>query len=290
MAEPRTGDGGGEVQSNITDGESAKMKGAHGYIQGYNGIAVADSANQVIVAADAIGSGSESGSFPAMLEKLEVAMKETTGKEQPLRDALVAGDTGYYSEANLREAAKRKVEVIIPDPQFRRRDPQFSGRRGPVETQRHTAEDFKHDAEQDRHECPEGKTLDYIGHVQLSRNSGKKYQAKSRDCKQCGQREKCITPRGGKGVVMRTLYLADNREEQLYSGAMRKKIDDPVYRELYGRRMQIIEPVFADITRNKKLDRFTLRGRIKVRAQWLLYCMAHNLGKCIGAVEALGAL
>jgi hypothetical protein len=289
-AEPRKGDGGSEVQSNITDNESAKIKGAHGYIQGYNGIAVADSANQVIVAADAIGSGSESGCFPEMLDKLEAAMKEATGPEKPLRDALVTGDTGYYSEANLREAAERKIEVLIPDPQFRKRDPQFAGRKGPVEGQRYTAEDFKYDAERDKYECPAGKTLEYIGHVQLNRNSGKKYQGKSRDCKGCGQREKCITSRGGKGAVMRTLYLADNREEQLYSGAMRKKIDDPVCRELYGRRMQIIEPVFADITRNKKLDRFTLRGKAKVAAQWLLYCVAHNIGKCRGAVEALGAL
>ncbi|MDR2633592.1 MAG: hypothetical protein LBC51_08240 [Treponema sp.] len=45
------------VKSNITDKESAKVKGAHGYIQGYNGIAIADRANQVIVAAESFGSG-----------------------------------------------------------------------------------------------------------------------------------------------------------------------------------------------------------------------------------------
>ena len=287
-AEPRKGSGGGEVQSNITDSESAKIKGAHGYIQGYNGIAVADSANQVIVAADAVGSGSEAGSFPAMLEKLETAMQEVTGEEKPLKDALVTGDTGYYSEANLREAAEREIEVLIPDPQFRKRDPQFAGRKGHVEPQRYTAKDFSHDAEQNTWKCPAGKTLEYKGHVELNRNSGEKYQAKSRDCKACGQRGRCITPRGGRGDSPRTLYLADRATEQTYSDAMREKIDDPVYRELYGRRMQIIEPVFADITRNKKLDRFTLRGKIKVAAQWLLYCMVHNIGKCRGAVEALG--
>jgi len=29
---------------------------------------------------------------------------------------------------------------------------------------------------------------------------------------------------------------------------MRKKIDNPAYRELYSRLMQIIEPVFANMT------------------------------------------
>ncbi|GHV91727.1 hypothetical protein AGMMS50268_22300 [Spirochaetia bacterium] len=49
---PRIGTGGEEVQSNITDNESAKIKGSHGYVQGYNGLAAADSAHQIIVAAN----------------------------------------------------------------------------------------------------------------------------------------------------------------------------------------------------------------------------------------------
>ena len=30
---------------------------------------------------------------------------------------------------------------------------------------------------------------------------------------------------------------------------------------------------------NKKLNRFTLRGRAKVAAQWKLYCLVHNIEK-----------
>ncbi|MDR1956379.1 MAG: hypothetical protein LBQ30_05945, partial [Treponema sp.] len=37
------------MKSNITDNQSAMIKGAHGYIQGYNGIAIADSAKGVLV-------------------------------------------------------------------------------------------------------------------------------------------------------------------------------------------------------------------------------------------------
>jgi transposase len=37
-----------EIQSNVTDNESAKIISAHGVIQGYNGIAVADAKNQVL--------------------------------------------------------------------------------------------------------------------------------------------------------------------------------------------------------------------------------------------------
>ena len=38
-----------EVQSNITDDDSAKMKTSHGTIQGYNGQALVDTKHQVIV-------------------------------------------------------------------------------------------------------------------------------------------------------------------------------------------------------------------------------------------------
>ena len=33
--------------------------------------------------------------------------------------------------------------------------------------------------------------------------------------------------------------------------------------------------------RNRQMDRFTLRGKIKVTIQWLLYCMIHNIEKIV---------
>ena len=47
-------------------------------------------------------------------------------------------------------------------------------------------------------------------------------------------------------------------------------------REIYPHRIKIAEPVFANIRTQKQLDRFTLRGKIKVNIQWLLYCMVHT--------------
>jgi hypothetical protein len=64
-----------------------------------------------------------------MLEKLEENMKDVTGKEKPLKKALLEGDTGYFSEANLQEAKDKGIETIIPDPQFRQRDPYFADKK-----------------------------------------------------------------------------------------------------------------------------------------------------------------
>ena len=161
-AEPRKGKSGEEVQSNITDPQSARIKGPHGYIQGYNGIAAADSGNQVIIAAEVIGSGAESGCFPRMLDRLEENMKKATGEEKPLEKALVEADTGYFSEENLQEAAKRGIEVLIPDPQFRQRDPDFEGREEKKKAKkRYSQEDFEYDEESKSYICPWEKTLKY---------------------------------------------------------------------------------------------------------------------------------
>jgi hypothetical protein len=50
------------------------------------------------VAAEAFGSGSESEHFPAMLESLNENMKTLTGNDRPLEEAIVEGDTGYFTE------------------------------------------------------------------------------------------------------------------------------------------------------------------------------------------------
>jgi hypothetical protein len=281
QAEPRIGAAGMEVQSNITDNESALIKSPHGYIQGYNGVTMVDSGNQVIICADVVGSVSESSKFPGMLEKLDENMKKVTGKKKPLRNAIVEGDTGFFSEENLQEAAKQNIEVLIPDAQFRKRDPHFDGNKGRAVKKRFNAEDFKYNKKSDSYTCPERRKLDYKCNITLRKNTGKQYRAKITDCKNCPTKEKCINKRGSKRGSLRSLYIVDKKHEKNLSDKMRVKIDEPVNRELYSRRMQIIEPVFANMTYHKGMNRFTLRSEEKVLIQWHLYCIVHNIWKCM---------
>ena len=66
---------------------------------------------------------------------------------------------------------------------------------------------------------------------------------------------------------------------------MKMKIDSPVGRRQYGKRLGCIEPVFGNITTNKGMDKFTLRGQSKVNAQWQLYCLVHNIEKLRDAMH-----
>jgi IS5 family transposase len=60
---------------------------------------------------------------------------------------------------------------------------------------------------------------------------------------------------------------------------MKAKIDSPQGKRIYAKRLAIVEPVFANIRAQKRLDRFTLRTKAKVDVQWMLFALVHNIEK-----------
>ena len=287
--EERKGASGGIIQSNVTDNESGKIKGSHGVIQGYNGIAVADSKNQIIVAAHAYGTVAEGQYFGEMLEKTESNMRKVKGKKHPLKGTIMLGDNGYFSEDNLQKASMKEIEAIIPDEHYRNRDEKTKEGEHRKGKEKFDIRHFNYNRKGNYYICPNGKKLISKGKVKLNRNEGYKYQSKASDCAVCPYLSKCLHSRKTQ-KKNRTLYVPVSKYKENLSQKMREKIDTPKYRELYSKRMQIIEPVFADITYCKGITRFTLRSQMKVSIQWLLYCIVHNIGKCYMAEKRkLGA-
>jgi transposase len=60
---------------------------------------------------------------------------------------------------------------------------------------------------------------------------------------------------------------------------MARKLTTKQGRAHYARRKAIVEPVFGQIKEAHGFRRFSLRGRLKVSAEWQLVCAVHNLGK-----------
>jgi hypothetical protein len=108
------------IHTNITDNESGKLKGPHGSIQEYKGIAVADGTSPIIGAAEAFESESESEQVTAMVVNRAGQMQGLKGKDKLLEGAIGEGDRGYCTEHHLKEAVEREIEGILPDPQFRK--------------------------------------------------------------------------------------------------------------------------------------------------------------------------
>lgn len=60
---------------------------------------------------------------------------------------------------------------------------------------------------------------------------------------------------------------------------MRAKLQAPGGRAVYGLRKGVVEPVFGQIKGARGFRRFSLRGLRKVRGEWRLVCLTHNLLK-----------
>jgi transposase len=115
--EERRGPKGTIRKSNRTDHESAKMATGKGVIQGYTGVAAVDGKHQIIVEAQAHGTGSEQ----ALLLPIVAALHPVLGAH-----TVLTADAGYHSEANLRQLATLEVDALIADNDMRRRDERFA--------------------------------------------------------------------------------------------------------------------------------------------------------------------
>ena len=129
--------------------------------------------------------------------------------------------------------------------------------------------------------CPAGKRLYANGsNVVIRGLRGMKFCGAKRDCGPCPLRSRCLRNPDRTPVRQVVFFLgrATGRPESA-SARMKRKIDTDEGRYQYGRRLGTVEPVFANICSAHRLRRFSLRSKKKVNAQWLLYCMVHNIGK-----------
>lgn len=73
--------------------------------------------------------------------------------------------------------------------------------------------------------------------------------------------------------------LAANAPRSDRASQMRERLRSAPDRAVYAMRKAIVEPVFAYIKERRGFRRFSLRGLRKVRAEWALICLTHNLLK-----------
>lgn len=286
--EDRAGVKGGIRKSNRTDNESAKMATGKGVIQGYTGVAAVDAAHQIIVEAQAHGTGSEQ----ELLLPIVAAI-------QPLLAAqsVITADAGYHSERNLAQLDAAKIDALIADNDMRRRDDRFATQaehhatssplhdKAPSPTTSEPvvfeASAFTYDAAARTCVCLAGKMLNRAGRDRVLRDSiWTRFSGKKRDCGSCPLRARCL--RDPETTAVRSVMFLQGKTAPLpptHTARMKDRIDLPKNRARYGQRFGAVEPVFGNLCYNKGLTRFTLRGQPKVDGQWKLYCLVHNIEK-----------
>lgn len=284
--EDKQGSRGNIIKSNITDNESAKMPSSHGVIQGYNGVAIAEAKHQIIVHAEAFGQGPEKDLLKPLIEGAKENFKLIGEKEDIFKKAKLVADTGYFTKDNIQLAEAEKIDAYIPDNKFRKRDPRFAtaqrhdkpiDRNKTIKKRKYFAvEDFRYDEQKKTLICPHDKEM-YIANSNYEYKGSKAiaYMCRRKDIKKCPLKSKCVWNPNARGRQVHIFY--ERTSNQLLQ-KMRNKIDSAYGKYIYSKRMQIIEPVFANV-KNKGLRKFSFRGKIKVDIQWKLYAMIHNIGK-----------
>jgi len=273
--QPKQGAAGREKQSNITDNDSAKMMTSHGAVQGYNSQALIDAKHQVIIHGEAFGNGQDHGHVPPMLAGALENLQSLGHEADYFKGKVLTADSNYHTQVNLKECQELGLDAYIPDRKFRNRDPRFATQKR-RQVRRFTLKDFHHDEALDRYVCPNGKILkltvkQVLNHGHLYR----KYFASENDCQTCPFRPQCLYGVGAKRKQL-SVPLGESLSKQMV-----EKIDTEQGRRIYPQRLAIAEPVFANIRINKRLDRFTLRTKIKVNIQWLMFCLVHNIEKIL---------
>lgn len=297
----KLGTNGKPIQSNITDNESAKMVSSRGVVQGYNGLAMVDDKKQVVVNAEAFGTGAEQQCLIPMVNQTRNNFKAIEGNDNVFSETILTADSGNHSEKNIKELYMQEIEAYVADNQFRKRDPKFKTaqryKQKPTDRKRtikgkkyFQPSDFTYDPEKNKLICPAGKAL-YVKNSTYKNKDGLTgivYEGRKSDCRVCNIKKKCMrnVNTEHRQVAIFTNKMSDMKES--FSQRMIQQFDTPMGRHIYSRRMGTVEPVFANIRNAFGLSRFTLRGQKKVDIQWKLYCMVHNIGK-IAKFGTLGA-
>jgi len=270
--------------SNRTDNESAKMATSKGVIQGYTGVAAVDEKAQIIVEAQAHGTGSEQELLLPVVTATDTYRNATT---------VIAADAGYHSHANVTALAERQIDACLPDNGYRKRDARYADQdrhkskpdplwdksKPPKKTQCFTPAQFTLAADHSHCVCPEGKRLYRNGaNCTINGYVAMKFAGAQQDCVPCTQRAACLrTP--DKTKTRQVSFFQGRRVPNEHADQMKAKIDSDLGRQMITRRFATVEPVFGNLRGNKQLNRFTRRGKTKVDGQWKLYCLMHNIEK-----------
>jgi len=152
--EAKIGKQGREIQSNVTDNDSAKMMTSHGTIQGYNAQALVDEKHPIIVQGEASGIGQDHHHIPPIIDEAKKNMKALGHDENYFEGAVVTADSNYHSEVNIKKCVEEELDAYIPDKDFRSRDPRFEDlkeRYKSKKVKKYRLEDFRYDEARDRY-------------------------------------------------------------------------------------------------------------------------------------------
>lgn len=249
---------------NLTDPDATFQRQKEGIVKpGYRAEVSIDEKEQIIIACDVINKRTDYDELIPLIEQTAENLPDIRTKES----VIVSADSGYSSMERLKELeSKEYIDAYIPDAKYQGKE---RGKNIDEDSPFHKKH-FLYNIEKDVYVCPNNKELAFKR--RRKEKSGamcSRYMChESKTCQYFGI---CTNnPRG------REISIYDNRDI-LYK--MRQKLDTIEGKKIYRKRKVIVEPVFGNIKHNLKFREFLLRGLTKVKAEFTLIAIVHNIKK-----------
>jgi hypothetical protein len=197
---------------------------------------------------------------------------------QPRRLPLnISADAGYGSEENYAYLADHRVGSYVKYNTFHR---QQQKHRKPelIRKALFRSENFPYHDDQDVFICPANQPMTYQGTRRERTENGywtelRHYQASG--CNTCPLKPECTRAKGNRQIRVsfrlrrfRELACSNLLSEQGHALRIQRNVE--------------VESVFGQIKHNRHFRRFSLRGLEKVKTEWGLVCIAHNMQKLTG--------
>jgi transposase len=189
----------------------------------------------------------------------------------------ISADAGYGSEENYGYFEEHKLGNYVKYNTFHReqqkhRDPKL------IRKALFRSENFPYDEQADTFTCPAGKLLTYRYTAHEKSDNG--YPIETRhyeavDCNACPFKPECTQAKDNRHI--RVSFRLRRFREQAKTNLLSEQ-----GRNLRVQRNVEVETFFGQVKHNMHFRRFHLRGMEKVKTEWGLVCIAHNMRKLAG--------
>ena len=182
----------------------------------------------------------------------------------------LTADAGYGSEENYAYLQEKKITAYVKYNTFHYEQKKRYKKKKPYRT-----ENFTYLAEEDQYVCPQGKRLTYLYTKKNISENG--YESSRRiyecaDCQGCPVKSECTQAKYNRRIQIGVELLKMKKTAH-------DNLESPRGKEMRSRRPIEVESVFGRLKHNWGFRRFLLRGKEKVKTEWGILCIAHNIAK-----------
>lgn len=217
-----------------------------------------------------VGHAVDPSSEKKVVEKMVEQAEEVRGGA--IKQLMLDGN--YFAASVLSMAVKKNIDVLVPDGKFEEKAGDEVAMYG---GQFHKSE-FAYEPVSDTVKCPAGHQLVPKTRGKPSGTQPAYVQYGGGPCGNCELRSKCTSAKNGRTIKR---YVNDELKD-----AQRQVMSHPKARQQYRHRQAWVEPVFSELRGIQGLNRFRRKGLEKVKAEFSLHAVAHNIRRMVKILES----